>query len=126
MRSKRMTLLLELLVLAIAAVFVVSYINQAIAKEKMLTMSGQVTSVDNAAKTLTVKGKTREATIAWDQMTQVTMGKEKKALDDLRAGDKVKVTYHEKENKLVANSILIKSLPSKMNEKSLGSEKVHG
>ncbi len=117
-------ILRDVMVVLIAALFVMSFASPTIAKEKMIVLKGSVVSVDAAGKTLTVKEKKGEVTIAWDQATKVTMGKEKKAFEDLKAGDKVLVRYHEKEGKAVANSIAITKAPAPMKEKA--SEKVHG
>ncbi len=126
MKGKNGSILLRSFLIAVAVLFVAAYANPAIAKVKVLSVSGQVVTLDNAAKALTVKAKKGEVTIAADQMTKVAMGKKKKTFEDLKVGDKVTVTYHEKENKSIANSISIKSLPAKMHEKGHAGEQVHG
>lgn len=65
-------------------------------KEKVRQYTGEVTAMDAAAKTLTVKGKKGEKTF---DVTDVKMEKE------LKAGDKVMVKYTEKDGKMTANSV---------------------
>ncbi len=99
----------KVLATAIAVFFVVSLVgvvNMAVAKEKGdLYLRGEVVSVDQTAKTLTVKGKKGEETIAVDQMTKISMGKMGGTLEDIKAGDYVRVKYHKVDGKDVAYSV---------------------
>ena len=95
----------KLLAFAVALLFLVAFTNPAIAKGSLMSLKGVVVSVDNTAKTLTVKEKKGEATIVADQATKVTIGKEKKSFEDLKAGEHVTVRYQKKEGKLLANTI---------------------
>ncbi|HBR18064.1 MAG: hypothetical protein A3G39_07540 [Deltaproteobacteria bacterium RIFCSPLOWO2_12_FULL_43_16] len=54
--------------------------------------SGEVTAVDANAKTITVKTKKGEVVISITENSKITVGKETKTLDQVKAGDKVKVT----------------------------------
>ncbi|MBI3754774.1 MAG: hypothetical protein HY265_01245 [Deltaproteobacteria bacterium] len=54
--------------------------------------SGAVTAVDVNAKTVTVKTKKGEVVISISDASKITVGKETKTLDQVKAGDKVKVT----------------------------------
>ena len=66
------------------------------AKEKVHQFTGEVTTMDAAAKTLTVKGKKGDMTF---DVTNVKMEKEP------MAGDKVMVKYTEKDGKMTAKSV---------------------
>lgn len=54
--------------------------------------SGTVTAVDAKAMTITVKAKKGDKVIAITDASKITVGKETKALADVKVGDKVKVT----------------------------------
>jgi len=68
-------------------------------KGKMHHVWGEVTAMDMAAKTLTVKGKKGDMTF---DVTDAKMKGEPKA------GDKVKVTYMKKDGKMVAKYVKIR------------------
>ncbi len=76
------------------------------APAKIKQVTGEVKSVD--AKAITVKGKKADVTVNVDDKTKIMAGKEKKALADVKAGDKVSVKYTEAEGKNMAKSIAIK------------------
>jgi Cu/Ag efflux protein CusF len=97
----------KLLIFAVAALFLVAFTNPALAKGSLMSLKGVVSSVDTTAKTLTVKEKKGEATIIADEATKVTMGKEKKSFEDLKAGEHVTVKYQKKEGKLLARDIAV-------------------
>ncbi len=65
------------------------------AKAKMKQVTGVVSAVDAKANTITVKKGKKETTITVDDKTKIMVGKEKKALADVKAGDKVTVHYAE-------------------------------
>src|SRR5512139_1950914 len=65
------------------------------AKAKMKQVTGEVTAVDAKANTITVKKGKKETTINVDDKTKIMVGKEKKALADVKVGDKVTVHYAE-------------------------------
>ena len=71
----------------------------AVEKAKMHHFTGEVTAMDMAAKTLTVKGKKGDMTF---DVTDAKMKGEPKA------GDKVKVAYTKKDGKIVAKYVKIK------------------
>lgn len=81
-------------------------------KSKIPQYTGEVTSMDGAAKTLTVKGKTDEKTF---DVANVKMKKKPKA------GDKVMVKYTEKDGKMIASSVVgvkgAKKTPAKAEKK---------
>lgn len=70
------------------------------AKAKHVT--GEVTAVDVKAETLTVKGEKGDVTVKADAKTHIMIGKDKKSLADIKAGDKVTVKYHEADGKNTA------------------------
>lgn len=95
-------------------------------KAKVKQVTGDVKAVDMKAKTITVtktmKGKAEETVATVDDKTKIMMGEEKKALADVKVGEKVKVVYKEVEGKNVAKSITImpaakKAEPTKPTEK---------
>jgi Cu/Ag efflux protein CusF len=95
-------------------------------KPKVHQVTGDVKAVDMKAMTITVtkmmKGKAEETMITVGDKTKVMMGKEKKALADVKAGDKVTVKYTEAEGKNMAKSVAIhapekKAEPAKPLEK---------
>jgi ribosomal protein S1 len=87
------------------------------APAKVKQVSGEVAAVDAAAKTLTVKGKKGDVALMADDKTTVKMGKEKKALADVKVGDKVTVKYAEMDGKNVAKSVVVGAAPAKMEKK---------
>jgi|SRR5208337_1134789 len=92
-------------------------IGSAIAADKVIVkqITGDVTTIDVAVKTLTIKGKKAEVVITADDKTTVKINKEKKTLSDIKVGDKVTLKYAEIEGKKIARSIEIK--PAKAEKK---------
>ena len=86
-------------------------------KTKVKQVTGDVKAVDMKAKTITVtkmmKDKAQETVVTVDEKTKIIMDKEKKALADVKAGDKVTVKYTEVDGKNVAKSIAIKPAEKK-------------
>lgn len=83
---------------------------QAVAVQKkatVLKMSGEVVSLDTAAKMLTVKNKKGDMTFNVGEKTKIMMGKHKKLLANLKAGDKVSVSYSQLEGKNMAEKIVM-------------------
>jgi ABC-type Fe3+-hydroxamate transport system substrate-binding protein len=64
-------------------------------KAKMKQVTGEVTAVDAKANTITVKKGKKDTTITVDDKTKIMVGKAKKALADVKVGDKVTVHYAE-------------------------------
>jgi Cu/Ag efflux protein CusF len=75
---------------------------------KVKWLSGEVSAVDTAANTLTVKGRKAEVALTVNDKTSIKMGKEKKTLADVKVGDRVATRYSEVEGKNVAKSIAIR------------------
>jgi Cu/Ag efflux protein CusF len=87
------------------------------APAKVKQVTGEVAAVDAAAKTLTVKGKKGDVALTADDKTSVMVGKDKKTLADVKAGDKVTVKYAEMNGKNVAKNIVVSAAPAKMEKK---------
>ena len=96
------------------------------APAKVKQVTGEVTACDTKAMTITIskkmKGKAVETVVTVDDKTKIMMGEEKKALADVKVGEKVKAVYKEVEGKNVAKSITImpaakKAEPTKPTEK---------
>ena len=80
-------------------------------KAKTTRITGEVTSVDNKAGTLTVKTKDKEANLIADSNAKGALGK-------VKVGDMVKLTYTEKEGKMLASSIAGVKSKAKKSEKA--------
>jgi Cu/Ag efflux protein CusF len=76
---------------------------------KVKWLSGEVSAVDAAANTITVKGRKAEVALTVNDKTSIKMGKEKKTLADLKVGDRVSTRYSEVEGKNVAKSIMVRA-----------------
>ncbi len=81
-------------------------------KPKVKQVTGNVKAVDMKAMTITVtkmmKGKAAEDTVVTvSDKTKIMMGEAKKALADVKAGDKVTAKYTESEGKNMAKSVAI-------------------
>jgi len=72
-------------------------------KAKTEGLTGEVTSVDAKAGTLTVKGKDKEINLAADSKST------KAALEKLKVGDMVRVSYTEKDGKMIVSSVKAES-----------------
>jgi hypothetical protein len=78
-------------------------------KSQRETLTGKVISVNTAAQTITViekvKGKEEKTLIILDEKTGITMGKQKKTLEDIKSGDEVSVRRIEIQGKNIAKEI---------------------
>lgn len=85
---------------------------QLLKASKSLQITGTVTSVNEAAGTVSVtkkvKGKSTEVTAVADRETKIVKGDEKMSLHDIRAGDKVAVVYIREDGVNLAKSIFLK------------------
>jgi hypothetical protein len=61
--------------------------------ERLMKISGPITAVNSAANTFTINRRNKPITITTDSKTLITIAKDKRALDDLKAGFRAKVTY---------------------------------
>lgn len=73
------------------------------AKPKAIRITGEITSVDAKASTLTVKTKDKEFKLNAESK------RAKGALEKVKVGDTVRVSYTEKDGKLVATSVRAES-----------------
>ncbi len=111
----------KVIAIIVSALFILSVAGISFAAEKaakkapakVKQVTGEVTAVDAAANTLTVKGKKGDVALVTDAKTMVKVGKEKKALADVKAGDKVTVKYTEADGKNTAKSIAVSAAPAK-------------
>lgn len=87
------------IVLSLMFIFALTSVTFAAEKKettaKMKQVTGEVTAVDAKANTMTVKKGKKETAINVDDKTKIMVGKEKKALADVKVGDKVTVHYAE-------------------------------
>lgn len=72
-------------------------------KAKTNDVTGEVTSVDVKAGTFTVKAKDKEINLVADSKNT------KAALEKLKVGDMVRVSYTEKDGKMIASSVKAES-----------------
>jgi uncharacterized cupredoxin-like copper-binding protein len=81
-------------------------------KPKIKEITGEVKAVNAAARTIIitnkVKGREGETVVIVDKEANITMGKEKKTLADVKVGSEVTVNCTEVEGKNVAKNIEIK------------------
>lgn len=80
--------------------------------EKMKTQNftGDITAIDAAANTITLKDKDVELTVTTTAKTHVIVKGKRKSLSDLKAGDKVEVRYRAKDGKNKALRIIVMAL----------------
>jgi len=100
-------LMKAVVVFIVAFGFVAMTMTEAPAKVMATKISGEVTAVDAAAKTLTVKSKDKEVTMMVTDKTSIAQGKEKKSLTDIQNGTKVTAKYVTEGDKMTAKSINI-------------------
>lgn len=67
-------------------------------KAKSTKVTGELTAVDAKAGTLTVKAKDKEVKLTAE-------GKAKSSLEKVKVGDTVRVSYTEKDGKMIASSV---------------------
>ncbi len=108
-------------ILSLLALLVLNLSSLALAAEKKSEVhhiQGEVASIDAAAKSLTVKevmkdGKTRDLAFTLDEKTKVTIHGKAGQLQDVKAGDPVKVSYHKTGNDRHATAIAVVASPAK-------------
>jgi Cu/Ag efflux protein CusF len=72
-------------------------------KAKTNRLTGEITSVDMKAGTFTVKGKDKEINLVADSKST------KAEVEKLKVGDTVRVSYTEKDGKMIASSVRAES-----------------
>ena len=73
--------------------------------------SGTVDKMDEAAKTVVVKGKKDDKTFMIDAMTKIMKGKKEMAMADLKNGTTVSVEYKMDGDKMMATAVKITGAP---------------
>ncbi len=106
-------------VLFLALSFMISPVSTAIAVEKTLTLRGEIVAIDSHSGTFTVKpvqmtktsmmGKSGEITFASDKKTNVVWCNMNRSFNDIKIGDRVSVSYHERGGRLYANTVDIQT-----------------
>ncbi len=89
-------------------------------KPKVSRITGELASVDGKAGTLTVKVKDKEMSFTAETKSA------KSALGKVKAGDKVSVSYTEKDGKLIASSVAAAKVKSETKGTTKAAEKKEG
>jgi hypothetical protein len=108
------------MIVSLMALLVLGVSTLALAAEKKAELhhlQGEVVSIGAAAKSLTVKetmkdGKTKDLAFTLDEKTKVTIQGKAGQLQDLKAGDPVKVSYHKTGNERFAVAIALMANPA--------------
>jgi len=104
-------LLSMLLVIAFSGVLLAQKEKAAPAEKKEAApvrrqITGEVSTVDVEANTVTVKKAERVVLLHVTEKTRIIIGKEKKTIADLKVGDRVRAKYKEENGRNVASSIV--------------------
>ena len=104
------------LAIIVSVLIVLSVVGLSFAEEKKdstkaMVVSGEVTAVDTAANTLTIKGKDGEVVLTTTDRTRFPEGK---TLADVKVGDKLYAKYSEKDGKMMAWKVMTKEEMEKM------------
>ncbi|MCX7793000.1 MAG: hypothetical protein N2257_01130 [Thermodesulfovibrionales bacterium] len=75
------------------------------APTKYLSVKGEVTAVDPAKNSITIKSKRQEVQLTVTDKTKVMINKEKKSLGDVKVGDSATARYKKENEKNIATSI---------------------
>ena len=89
---------------------------------KRTQVTGNILAIDEAGKSLTVKGRKGEVVLSIEDKTSIKAGKDSKTFADLKTGDKVTVRYVESDGKKIAKSLKIKTDSKKSRVKKGESE----
>jgi hypothetical protein len=98
------------LVIIISVLIVLSVVGLSFANDmkhgtKEMHVSGEVTAVDAAANTLTIKGEKGEVVLTTTDKTKFAEGK---TLADVKVGDKLSAKYSEKDGMMMAWEVITK------------------
>jgi hypothetical protein len=98
------------LAIIVSLLFVLSVVGLCFAAEKKhetkaMHITGVVTAVDTASKTLTIKGEKGEVVLTATDKTKFAKGK---TLADVKVGDKLSAKYSEKDGKMMAWKVMTK------------------
>ena len=98
-------------VLIVLSVVGLSFAEEKKDSKKAMLVSGEVTAVDTAANTLTIKGKDGEVVLTTTDRTRFPEGK---TLADVKVGDELSSKYSEKDGKMMAWKVMTKEEMEKM------------
>jgi hypothetical protein len=106
------------LAIIVSLLFVLSVVGLSFAKEKKhatkaMYVTGEVTAVDAAAKTLTIKGEKGEVVLTTTDKTKFAKGK---TLADVKVGDKLSAKYSEKDGNMMAWKVMTKEEMKELKE----------
>jgi Cu/Ag efflux protein CusF len=87
-----------------------SYSEEKAVSSKTRQITGEVTSVDVKANTVTIQKKDRKITVAIEEDTKITQCTMKTAITDIKIGDRVTARYKETGNQNTAKSVAIKEI----------------
>ena len=107
-------------VLIVLSVVGLSFANDKQHTEENMYVSGEVTAVDVAANTLTIKGKEGEVMLTTTDKTKFAEGK---TLADVKVGDKLSAKYSEKDGMMMAWKVMTKKEMKKMEKEQKEKEK---
>ena len=96
------------LAIIVSVLIVLSVVGLSFAYDKehaTKEISGEVTAVDTAANTLTIKGKDGEVVLTTTDKTRFAEGK---TLADVKVGDKLSAKYSEKDGMMMAWEVMTK------------------
>ena len=102
------------LAIIVSVLIVFSVVGLSFANDKehaTKEISGEVTAVDTAANTLTIKGKDGEVVLTTTDRTRFPEGK---TLADVKVGDELSSKYSEKDGKMMAWKVMTKEEMEKM------------
>ncbi len=113
------------LAIIVSVLIVLSVVGLSFAKDKKhstkaMLVSGEVTAVDAAANTLTIKGKKGEVMLTITDKTKFAEGK---TLADVKIGDKLSAKYSEKDGNMMAWKVMTKKEMKKMKKEHKEKEK---
>ncbi len=113
------------LAIIVSLIFVLSVGGLSFAKEKKhstkaMHVTGEVTAVDAAANTLTIKGKQGEVVLTTTDKTKFAEGK---SLADVKVGDKLTAKYSEKDGNMMAWKVMTKAEMKEMKKEKKKKEK---
>lgn len=105
----------KVLAASVAVLFVLCLSSISVADNTEYSIKGKVVSVDFLARKLTVRsidkipslisGTLGEFTFSMDEITKVTMCDREKPVEDIKVGQEITVSYHERDGQLHADSI---------------------
>lgn len=111
---KKFEIVMPVLFLFFIAIAALATVEAASSKTRQLT--GNVTAIDTAASTITVRKKDREVTLSVEEKTKIIECINKASITDIQIGDKVTTKYSEFPGRNTAKSITIRETVGKGNQ----------